>query len=154
MDINMKNRFVGFAAVCVAIPAVLVAQPNEKKQLVGVWKVEVARLGQSQPALLSLAMFSEDGSFTTSVGYKSLPPYRRGSGRCDGDRSRLRTMGRRRRKRVPAHFLFRDVEGRSCERIPTSLGQPGLVGLRRRVHRTQPGGLFGCELKCRAKHHS
>jgi hypothetical protein len=70
----MKNRLIGFAAVCVAIPAMLVAQPNEKKQLVGVWKVEVAELGQSEFSLLSLAMFGEDGSFTTAVGYKSLPP--------------------------------------------------------------------------------
>lgn len=70
----MKNKFVGFAAMCVAIPAMLFAQPNEKKQVVGVWKVEVAKLGQSQPTLLSLAMFGEDGSFTTAVGYKSLPP--------------------------------------------------------------------------------
>jgi hypothetical protein len=70
----MKNRLIGFAAVCVAIPAMLVAQQNEKKQLAGVWKVEVAELGQSESSLLSLAMFGEDGSFTTAVGYKSLPP--------------------------------------------------------------------------------
>jgi hypothetical protein len=34
----------------------------------------VAKFGQTQSTLLSLAMFGEDGSFTTAVGYESLPP--------------------------------------------------------------------------------
>jgi hypothetical protein len=74
MEVHMDNRFIGFAVVCVTIPAMLVAQPNVKKQLVGVWKVEVAELGQPKSSVLSLAMFGEDGSFTTSIGYRSLPP--------------------------------------------------------------------------------
>jgi hypothetical protein len=70
----MKNRLVGFAAVCIAIPAILVAQPKEKKPLTGVWKVEATNFVQSQSIFLSLAMFGENGSFTTAVGYKALPP--------------------------------------------------------------------------------
>ena len=56
------------------IPAMLLAQPAGKKQLVGVWEVKGSPIGQSQSPLLSLAMFSGDGSFTTGVGYKALPP--------------------------------------------------------------------------------
>jgi hypothetical protein len=70
----MKNRFIGLAAVYMLIPAMLLAQPAGKKQLVGVWAVKVSPVGQSQSPLLSLAMFSGDGSFTTGVGYKTLPP--------------------------------------------------------------------------------
>ena len=36
--------------------------------------VKVSPVGQSQSPLLSLAMFGGDGSFTTGVGYKGLPP--------------------------------------------------------------------------------
>ena len=67
----MKNRFIGLAAVYMLIPAVLLAQPAGKKQLVGVWAVKEAPVEQSP--LLSLAMFGGDGSFTTGVGYKALP---------------------------------------------------------------------------------
>jgi hypothetical protein len=70
----MKNRFIGLQAVCMLMPMVLVAQPAEKKQLVGVWEVKVSLGGPSQSPLLSLAIFGGDGSFTTAVGYKSLPP--------------------------------------------------------------------------------
>ena len=38
------------------------------------WAVKVSPVGQSQSPLLSLAMFGGDGSFTTGVGYKALPP--------------------------------------------------------------------------------
>jgi len=69
----MKKRFIGLAAVCMLIPAVLNAQPSGKKQLVGVWAVKEAPVEQSQSPLLSLAMFGGDGSFTTGVGYKALP---------------------------------------------------------------------------------
>jgi hypothetical protein len=69
----MKNRFIGLAAVYMLIPAVLLAQPAGKKQLVGVWEVKEAPVEQSQSPLLSLAMFCGDGSFTTGVGYKALP---------------------------------------------------------------------------------
>ena len=69
----MKKRFIGLAAVYILIPAVLLAQPAGKKQLVGVWEVKEAPVEQSQSPLLSLAMFGGDGSFTTGVGYKALP---------------------------------------------------------------------------------
>jgi len=69
----MKNRFIGLAAVYMLIPAMLLAQPAGKKQLVGVWAVKEVPVEQSQSPLLSLAMFGGDGSFTTGVGYKALP---------------------------------------------------------------------------------
>jgi hypothetical protein len=72
----MKNRFIGVAAMCIFIPVVLVAQPMGKKQPMGVWEVKVWPLGHSESPLLSLAIFSRDGSFTTSVGYGTLPPIR------------------------------------------------------------------------------
>ena len=69
----MKKRFIGLAAVHMLIPAMLMAQSAGKKPLVGVWEVKEAPVGQSQSPLLSLAMFGGDGSFTTGVGYKTLP---------------------------------------------------------------------------------
>src|SRR5260370_1250267 len=69
----MKNRLIGLAAVYMLIPAMLLAQPAGKKQLVGVWEVKVSPVGQSQSPLLSLAMYSSDGSFNTTGGYKALP---------------------------------------------------------------------------------
>jgi hypothetical protein len=54
-------------------PAMLIAQPAEKKPLVGVWEVKVSPVGQSQSPELSLAMYSADGSFTTGGRYKELP---------------------------------------------------------------------------------
>jgi hypothetical protein len=53
-------------------PAMLMAQPAEKKQLVGVWEVRVSSVGQSPE--LSLAMYSGDGSVTTGGSSKALPP--------------------------------------------------------------------------------
>src|SRR5215469_1061636 len=70
----MKERFICLAAVYMLIPAMLLAQSAEKKQLVGVWAVKEAPVEQSQSPLLSLAMFGGDGSFSTGVGYKALPP--------------------------------------------------------------------------------
>src|SRR6516162_2581221 len=70
----MKKRLVGLAAVYMFFPAMLLAQPTGKKQLVGVWAVKGAPVELSQPPLLSLAMFGGDCSFTTGVGYKALPP--------------------------------------------------------------------------------
>ena len=51
----------------------LLAQPAEKKTIVGVWEVKMAPVGQSQPPLLSLAMYGSDGSFNTAGGYQALP---------------------------------------------------------------------------------
>src|SRR5262249_12422472 len=59
------------AAVYLPIPAMLLARPADKKQLVGVWAVKESPYERSP--LLSLAMFGGDGSFTTGVGYKALP---------------------------------------------------------------------------------
>src|ERR1700758_4854721 len=70
----MKNGFSGLAAVYILIPAMLIAQSAGKKPLVGVWEVKEEPVEQSQSPLLSLAMFGGGGSFTTGVGYKTLPP--------------------------------------------------------------------------------
>jgi len=73
MKTDTKNRIMGLAALYLLIPAMLLAQPAGKKQLVGVWAVREAQVGQSQLPLLSLAMFRGDGSFIKGVGYKALP---------------------------------------------------------------------------------
>src|SRR5271165_1968182 len=70
----MKNRLIAWAAVCLLIPGILLAQAAEKKTIVGVWEVKMAPVGQSQSPLSSLAMYGSDGSFTTGVGYNALPP--------------------------------------------------------------------------------
>ena len=70
----MKIRFLNLAALCVLIPAMLLAQPAQKKAIVGVWEVKMAPVGQSQSPQLSLAMYGSDGSFTTAGGYQVLPP--------------------------------------------------------------------------------
>jgi len=70
----MKTRFVNLAALCTLIPAMLLAQPAQKKTIVGVWEVRTALAGESESPFLSLAMYGGDGSFTTGVGYKALPP--------------------------------------------------------------------------------
>ena len=69
----MKSRFIALIAVCMLVPATLLTQPATKKELVGVWAVREAQGGQSQPPVLSLAMFRGDGSFIKCVGYKALP---------------------------------------------------------------------------------
>jgi hypothetical protein len=53
--------------------AVFTAQSAEDKQLVGVWEVKMSAAGRSEPPLLSLAIFSRDGSSTSSVGSRALP---------------------------------------------------------------------------------
>ena len=53
-----------------------VGEPTGKKPLAGVWEAKVSPIEQSQPPLLSLAMYSGDGSFNTTVGYKALPSIR------------------------------------------------------------------------------
>jgi hypothetical protein len=55
------------------ISSMPVGEPAGKKPLVGVWEVKMSPIGQSQSALLSLAMYSGDGSFNTTGGYKALP---------------------------------------------------------------------------------
>jgi hypothetical protein len=73
VEADMKSRFIALIAVCMLVPATLLAQPASKKELVGVWEVREAQVGQSQPTVLSLAMFRGDGSFIKWVGYKALP---------------------------------------------------------------------------------
>jgi hypothetical protein len=55
-------------------PASLMAEPAEKKQLLGVWEVKVSAVGQSRSPELSLVMYGSDGSVTTGGRYKTLPP--------------------------------------------------------------------------------
>jgi hypothetical protein len=72
----MKNRFIGLAALYMAIPAILLAQPDEKARVVGVWEVKVAQGGVPQAPLLGLVFFCENGSCTTILGnaiYKPPP---------------------------------------------------------------------------------
>lgn len=52
------------------IPVILVAQPAEKKTLVGVWEVKIAAGGMPPPPLVSIAIFSGDGSFSTTGNTK------------------------------------------------------------------------------------
>jgi hypothetical protein len=70
----MKKRFISLAAVCMLVPAILLARPAGKKQLVGVGAVKEAPVGLSHSPLSSLAMYGSDGSFTTCGGYKTFPP--------------------------------------------------------------------------------
>jgi hypothetical protein len=74
MSITTKNGLIGLAVLCMTIPVILVAQPAERKTLVGVWEVKIAAGGVPPPPLLSIAIFSGDGSFTTTGNTKiSLP---------------------------------------------------------------------------------
>ena len=72
LGIEMKNRVIALAAVCLFIPGILLAEPAAKKTIAGVWEVKMSSAGQSQSPLLSLAMYGSDGSFTTCGGYKAL----------------------------------------------------------------------------------
>ena len=65
-----KNGLIGLAFLCVTIPLMLVAQPAEKKALVGVWEVKISAEGGPPQPLLSLAIFGGDGSFTTTGNTK------------------------------------------------------------------------------------
>src|SRR6266446_4258826 len=65
----MKSRFIGLAAIYMAIPAIAFAQPKEKEQLVGLWELKTSQNGApTQPPRVGLEMFGEDGSCTTIVG--------------------------------------------------------------------------------------
>src|SRR5260221_11968025 len=70
VSMTRKNGLIGLAFLCVTIPIMLLAQPAEKKTLVGVWEVKIsAGSGPPQP-LLSIASFGGDGSFTTAGNTK------------------------------------------------------------------------------------
>src|SRR5260370_34138279 len=146
----MKKRFIGLAAVYMFIPAMLLAQPAGKKQLVGVWEVKEAPVEQSQSPLLSLAMFGGDGSFTTGVGFKGLPPIsvvQNVSTEVGPGYGRWAATGDR-----EFRLTFCDAEGRRRDRIRASSGHLGFVRVGRRGHETCPGGLLGCRLERRVKH--
>ena len=70
----MKTRLLKFAVLGMFMPAMLLAQPVQRKTIVGVWEVKMATAGQSQSPLLCLAMYGSDGSFNTAGGYQALPP--------------------------------------------------------------------------------
>ena len=75
MSITTKNGLIGLAVLCMTIPVMLVAQPAEKKTLVGVWEVKISAGGVPPSPLLSIAIFGGDGSFTTTGNTKfSLAP--------------------------------------------------------------------------------
>jgi hypothetical protein len=79
VSMTRKNRLIGLAFLCVTIPLMLVAQPAEKKTLVGVWEVKISAGGVPPPPLLSIASFAGDGSFTTDGNTKfSLAPPNQG----------------------------------------------------------------------------
>jgi len=70
VSMTRKNRLIGLAFLCVTIPLMLVAQPAEKKTLVGVWEVKISAGGGPPQPLLSIASFGGDGSFTTTGNTK------------------------------------------------------------------------------------
>ncbi|HEY0793869.1 MAG TPA: hypothetical protein VGD78_22595 [Chthoniobacterales bacterium] len=67
----MKNRLLSLMVLCVALPAVLVANPGEKKTLTGVWFMQVTP-HDAPRIILGLATFGGDGTFT-NVGDQKLP---------------------------------------------------------------------------------
>jgi hypothetical protein len=68
---------IGLAVLCMTIPVMLVAQPAEKKTLVGAWEVKISAGGVPPPPLVSIAIFGGDGSFSTTGNTKFLlaPPF-------------------------------------------------------------------------------
>ena len=74
---------IWLVALCIAIPAMGVAQSADKKTLVGVWEVKISPKDAPAP-LLSIAIFGGDGSFTTSVYAKfpPVPPFGPSFGEC------------------------------------------------------------------------
>jgi hypothetical protein len=90
---TMKNRLVGLAVLCAAIPVTLLAQSSEKKTLVGVWDVKISAGGVALPPLLNVAIFGGDGSFTTTLSTK-LPPRSAVSWLCGRAGPRIRPLGR------------------------------------------------------------
>jgi len=70
VSMTRKNGLIGLAFLCVTIPIMLLAQPAEKKALVGVWEVKISAGGGPPQPLLSIASFGGDGSFTTTGNTK------------------------------------------------------------------------------------
>jgi len=148
VEVDMKSRFIVLIAVCMLVPATLLAQPATKKELVGVWAVREAQVGQSQPPVLSLAMFRGDGSFIKCVGYKALPAI----GALQEVATKLgpgygRWVATGNVGEFRLNVLLRDAEGRPRERIPANSGHLSFVRIGQRVRGTCPDGLFGCKLE-------
>jgi hypothetical protein len=77
---TMKKGWMAIALILAAVPANLVAQSSEKETLAGVWEAKISADGVQSP-LLSIAIFGQDGSFTTSGNTKfSLAPPNQGLG--------------------------------------------------------------------------
>jgi hypothetical protein len=75
-----KNGLIAVVLLLAAVPANLVAQSSEKKTLSGVWEVKISAGGVPSP-LLSIAIFGQDGSFTTTGNTRfSLAPPHQGLG--------------------------------------------------------------------------
>src|SRR5260370_36663565 len=74
VSMNRKNGLIGLAFLCVTIPLMLVAQPAEKKALVGVWEVKISAGGRPPQPLLSIAIFGGGGRFTSTGNTQFLLP--------------------------------------------------------------------------------
>jgi hypothetical protein len=73
VNMTRKNGLIWVAFFGVTITLTLVAQPAEKKTLLGVWEVKIAAGGGPPAPLLSIASFGGDGSFTTTGNTKFAP---------------------------------------------------------------------------------
>jgi hypothetical protein len=137
VSMTRKNRLIGLAFLCVTIPLMLVAQPAEKKTLVGVWEVKISAGGVPPPPLLSIASFGGDGSFTTAGNTKF--PQGLGSDERGPGFGRWAQTGDRVFKLT---FYAGAIEGRRSERIPASPWHLDLVRVRERVYNPRlQGGL-------------
>jgi hypothetical protein len=61
---------IWFVLLFLTTPVTMVAQSTGGKALTGVWEVKIEAGGVAPPALLSLAIFGGDGSFTTTGNSK------------------------------------------------------------------------------------
>src|ERR1700752_3245730 len=81
--VTVKQGLIA-VVLLLAVPANLVAQSSEKKIVAGVWEVKISAGGVQSP-LLSIAIFGQDGSFTTTGNTKfSLAPPNAGLGNARG----------------------------------------------------------------------
>jgi hypothetical protein len=69
----MKKTLIALAAVSLVIPAVLFAEPGEKKDMTGVWEVSILPTGVPPPPIRALSMFLKGGSFVATLN-RSVPP--------------------------------------------------------------------------------
>jgi hypothetical protein len=57
----MKRRFIMLAAIYMALPAILLAQPKEQPPLVGLWELKIRQNGVAAPRV-GLEIFGGDGN--------------------------------------------------------------------------------------------